>query len=75
MSEENEKQDKIKKPNEKERSINDFLGRQSNISKEIMDEEVCLMIIKDLLPISFVEGEGFRDLINTIDPDYAIPGI
>ncbi len=39
-----------------------------------MDEKIGLIVIKDLQPISFVEDEGFRDLIHTIDPDYVIPG-
>ncbi|XP_073729765.1 E3 SUMO-protein ligase ZBED1-like [Misgurnus anguillicaudatus] len=31
------------------------------------------MIAKDMLPISVVEGDGFRELINFIQPDYSIP--
>jgi len=32
------------------------------------------MIIRDCQPISFVENEGFRELIKTFDPNYLIPG-
>ena len=72
LSEEKDKNEK--KPDEKEKNIKDYFARKTNVSKEIMDEKIGLMIIRDLQPISFVEDVGFKDLINTIDPDYVIPG-
>ena len=72
LSEEKDKNES--KPEDKEKNIKDYFSRKTNVSKEIMDEKIGLMIIRDLQPISFVEDEGFKDLINTIDPDYIIPG-
>ncbi|KAJ4924410.1 hypothetical protein JOQ06_000650 [Pogonophryne albipinna] len=31
------------------------------------------MITKDMLPLSFVEGEGFRELMNFVEPEYRVP--
>jgi len=31
------------------------------------------MITKDMLPLSFVEGDGFRELMNFVEPEYRVP--
>ncbi len=40
---------------------------------ERITERLCKMIANDMLPISVIEGGGFRELINFIQPDYNIP--
>ncbi|KAK1895583.1 Zinc finger BED domain containing protein 1 [Dissostichus eleginoides] len=34
---------------------------------------ITRMITKDMLPLSFVEGEGFRELMNFVEPEYRVP--
>lgn len=34
---------------------------------------ITKIIAKDMLPVSFVEGEGFRELMKFIEPEYTIP--
>ena len=34
---------------------------------------VCEMVARDLRPVSIVEGNGFRQLINYLEPDYQVP--
>ena len=34
---------------------------------------VTKTIVKDLLPLNFVEGGGFRDLMKYVEPDYQVP--
>ncbi|KAJ8346612.1 hypothetical protein SKAU_G00280130 [Synaphobranchus kaupii] len=36
-------------------------------------KRVCNMVEKDMMPISTVDGEGFRELINFLEPGYRIP--
>lgn len=38
-----------------------------------MDTKIALMIATDLQPYSFVEDEGFLDLIKFMDPCYKVP--
>ena len=38
-----------------------------------MTKLVCEMVARDLRPVSMVEGNGFRQLINFLDPGYQIP--
>ncbi|XP_023805548.1 zinc finger BED domain-containing protein 4-like [Oryzias latipes] len=42
-------------------------------NKQAVDEAVVNMIIKDCQPLSFVENEGFRELLKLILPSYALP--
>ena len=35
---------------------------------------VAYFIAKDMMPISTVENDGFKRLINVIDPRYQLPG-
>ncbi|XP_064417131.1 E3 SUMO-protein ligase ZBED1-like [Latimeria chalumnae] len=34
---------------------------------------IAKMIAKDMLPISFVEGNGFKELMEYIEPEYTVP--
>ncbi|XP_054624165.1 zinc finger BED domain-containing protein 4-like [Dunckerocampus dactyliophorus] len=42
-------------------------------NKQAVDDAVVNMIIKDCQPLSFVENEGFRQLLKLIIPSYALP--
>lgn len=35
---------------------------------------LCSMIITDMLPVSVVEGTGFRALMSFVEPEYCVPG-
>jgi len=53
-------------------SINSFndisQGRQ-----ELIAQALAKMLTVDLLPMSFVENEGFRSFINILEPGYKVP--
>ena len=34
---------------------------------------VCEMVARDLCPVSIVEGDGFKRLINYVEPEYWVP--
>ncbi len=38
-----------------------------------MTQLIAEMTAEDLLPISFVEGEGFKRLMNYVEPHYTVP--
>ncbi|XP_061890314.1 E3 SUMO-protein ligase ZBED1-like isoform X1 [Entelurus aequoreus] len=40
---------------------------------EGITQRICNMVEKDMLPISIVDGKGFRELMNYCEPDYQIP--
>ena len=61
----------------KQTAISSFtvpLGRRCDAvrSKRITDL-ITNMITKDMLPLSFVEGEGFRKLMECVEPEYKVP--
>lgn len=41
--------------------------------KQMVDEALVNMIIKDSQTLSVVEDEGFRDLIHALDPSHILP--
>lgn len=41
--------------------------------KEVLDEAVVNLVIKDSQPFSVVEDVGFRELIHLLDPNYVLP--
>lgn len=41
--------------------------------KEMITQSICEVITSDLLPFSFVENNGFKNLMNLIEPNYEIP--
>ena len=56
-------------------SINSVLARRSCDAQraEKITQRICKFIEMDMLPLSIVEGEGFRQLINLLEPAYHIP--
>ncbi len=56
-------------------SIRDFTIRQKCDTgrAEKMTQLIAEMTAEDLLPISFVEGEGFKRLMNYAEPHYTVP--
>ncbi|XP_059098333.1 zinc finger BED domain-containing protein 4-like [Tigriopus californicus] len=38
-----------------------------------LDQSLCLMVVKDLQPLSFVEDEGFKKFCHSLDPRYTLP--
>ncbi|KAM9309723.1 uncharacterized protein KZ484_025693 [Pholidichthys leucotaenia] len=41
--------------------------------KQMLDEAVLNFIVKDCQPLSIVESEGFRELIQAFQPSYVLP--
>lgn len=49
-------------------------GRRCDARRsEEITQRICLMVVKDILPISVVCGEGFQELQRFIEPNYDIP--
>ena len=40
---------------------------------ELITLLITSMITNDMLPLSFVEGEGFRALMEFVEPEYKVP--
>lgn len=50
-------------------------GRTCNVDRTTkLNDKIAMMIVKDLRPISFVEGKGFKDLMAFCEPGYNMPG-
>ncbi|KAF7229728.1 transcript variant X1 [Nothobranchius furzeri] len=61
---------RVKHANEEEANT----PRTNTESRKIaLDQAVLNFIIKDCQPLSIVESEGFRGLIQVLDPSYALP--
>lgn len=41
--------------------------------KEMVNEALVNMVIKDSQPFSIVDDDGFRELLHVLDPTYVIP--
>ena len=41
-------------------------SENTNKSKSVLARNLCLMICRDLLPFSFVSGEGFMDFMQVL---------
>ena len=56
-------------------SINSVLARRSCDAQraEKITQGICKFMEMDMLPLSIVEGKGFRQLINLLEPAYYIP--
>ena len=49
-------------------------GRQCDKQcSEAITQKICGMVEKDMLPIDFVSGEGFLELMQLIERDYIVP--
>ncbi|XP_077086696.1 uncharacterized protein LOC143738592 [Siphateles boraxobius] len=44
-----------------------------NSKKEMVNEALVNMVIKDSQPFSIVDDDGFRELLHVLDPTYVIP--
>jgi hypothetical protein len=50
-------------------------GRTCNVDRATkLNDKIAMMIVKDLRPISFVAGSGFKDLMAFCEPGYNMPG-
>ena len=45
----------------------EFMGKLPEKKKKAIDSAVMNMIVKDMRPLSMVEGEGFRNLMHVMD--------
>lgn len=58
----------------KQTTISTFLRKPLGVAREKKLNNLILnMIVKDLQPFSIVEDDGFKSLINYLEPDYKIP--
>ncbi|KAI7809392.1 putative zinc finger BED domain-containing protein 1-like [Triplophysa rosa] len=49
-------------------------GRKCDARRsEEITKRICSMVVKDILPISVICGEGFQELLGYIEPNYGIP--
>ncbi|XP_051806099.1 zinc finger BED domain-containing protein 4-like isoform X2 [Acanthochromis polyacanthus] len=48
-------------------------GMDTASRKQALNRCIINMIIKDCQPLSIVEDEGFREMLQTLEPSYAIP--
>lgn len=48
-----------------------FLSPDSR--KQLLDDALVDMVIKDSQPFSVVEDEGFRNFVDLLDPTYILP--
>ena len=58
-------------------AITNFISRPRRCDSRRAGDITALitnMIVKDMLPISFVEGGGFLELMASVEPDYRVPG-
>ncbi|ROL45338.1 Zinc finger BED domain-containing protein 1 [Anabarilius grahami] len=59
-----------------QQSVASFMIRSTKLDARPAEQTTALitkMIAKDMLPISFVEGEGFRNLMEFVDPEFTVP--
>ncbi|KAM9391425.1 uncharacterized protein KZ484_002886 [Pholidichthys leucotaenia] len=48
-------------------------GQTQASSKQVLDEALLNFIVKDYQPLSIVENEGFRELVQALQPSYVLP--
>ena len=63
-------------PSTGQQSVASFLVRPRTLDARRAEEITLLlskMIAKDMLPISFVEGEGFHEFMAFVEPEYTVP--
>ncbi|KAM9322088.1 uncharacterized protein KZ484_020324 isoform 2-T2 [Pholidichthys leucotaenia] len=41
--------------------------------KQMLDEALLNFMVKDCQPLSIVESEGFRELVQALQPSYVLP--
>lgn len=58
-----------------QKSLDTFAFRRGSLAKsEEITSSICDMIALDLMPISMIEGAGFRKLMKLLQPEYSVPG-
>ncbi|KAM9343931.1 uncharacterized protein KZ484_016309 [Pholidichthys leucotaenia] len=55
-----------------ENEVPDTPRIDSASSKQMLDEAVLSFILKDCQPLSIVESEGFRELVQVLQPSYVL---
>ncbi|XP_077399284.1 zinc finger BED domain-containing protein 4-like [Vanacampus margaritifer] len=58
---------------ETETPVNSPVMNSGASRKQAVDQAIVSMIIKDCQPLSIVEDEGFRDLLQLLEPSYVLP--
>uniref|UniRef100_H3CCS6 BED-type domain-containing protein n=1 Tax=Tetraodon nigroviridis TaxID=99883 RepID=H3CCS6_TETNG len=58
---------------EKEEQVNSPVINTGASRKQAIDEAIVNMIIKDCQPLSLVEDEGFKELLQLLEPSYVLP--
>ncbi len=56
--------------------IDDFLLRRNYCTPQqaaALTESILNMIVKDMRPLSMVDGEGFREMVSAFHPGYILP--
>ena len=56
--------------------MDSFIGMKRKCSSDRatkVTKLVCEMVARDLRPVSIVEGDGFKWLINYLEPEYRVP--
>ena len=56
--------------------MDSFVGMKRKCSSDRatkVTKLVCEMVARDLRPVSIVEGDGFKQLINYLEPEYRVP--
>ncbi|XP_038132701.1 uncharacterized protein LOC119777768 isoform X2 [Cyprinodon tularosa] len=56
-----------------ESEIHDTPMMNSASRKQMLDEAVLNFIVKDCQPLAVVENEGFRELLQLLEPSYVLP--
>lgn len=44
----------------------------SSTKKRLLDDKVALFIAKDMRPVNVLKGQGFRELVQALDPQYQV---
>ncbi len=56
--------------------VDDFLLRRNSCTPQqaaALTESILNMIVKDMRPLSMVDGEGFREMVSAFHPGYILP--
>ena len=54
--------------------MSDFVRTPTKkINNEVVTKAIADMVVSDYLPLSIVEGDGFRRLMGIVAPDYEVP--
>ena len=61
-----------------QRQINEYsapvIRRCNSVRNQQLTSKIADMVAQDLLPLSFVDGTGFRQLLSLVEPEYHVPG-